>query len=178
MAIGPFRSERRRLRPHALGEARQVERRVFVNAPPRAVWTALHDPANLDALFPVLRLGPAERAWPAASALRRCRARLGFLRAEATGESREARPQASFRLRVTGGAFRSEWRWRLEPRAGGTRVVHDAVLEPGDRITEWLIRLGRDSLSARVETHLRALKEVAESAWAEDVDARHQSRLA
>jgi len=177
MAIGPFRSERR-LRPHAPGDARQVERRVFVNAPPRAVWAALHEPSNLAALFPELQLGPAEPAWPAAAARRSCRARLGLLRDAAIAESLEARPQATFRLRVTGGAFRSDRRWRLEARAGGTLVVHDAVLEPGDRITEWLIRLGRDSLSERVETHLRALKEVAESAWAADVDARRRSRLA
>jgi carbon monoxide dehydrogenase subunit G len=161
-----------------MGESRQVERRVFVNAPPRAVWSALHDPSNVSALFPELRLGPAEPAWPAAAATRSGLARLGLLRDDATVESLEARPLASFRLRVTGRAFRSEWRWRLEPRAGGTRVVHDAALQPDDRIADWLIRLGRDSLSDRVEGHLRVLKEIAEAAWAADVVSRDGSRLA
>ena len=176
MAIGPFRSDRR-ADPRAADSGR-VERRVFVNAPPRAVWAALHDPLHVDRLFPELTLGPAEPTWPAAAARRTGRARLGLLRDEAIVESLEARPLASFRLLVTGRAFRSEWRWRLDGRAGGTRVVHDAVLEPGDRIADWLIRLGRDSLSDRVEAHLRALKEVGEAMWTEDLDGRSESRLA
>src|SRR5689334_9399487 len=116
MAIGPFRGERRPV-PLPARESRQVERRVFVNAPPRTVWTALHDPANADLLFPELRLGPAEPTWPAAAAVRSGSARLGFLRDDALVESLEARPLTSFRLRVTGRAFTSEWRWRLESRA-------------------------------------------------------------
>ena len=139
MAIGPFRSERR-FAPRPPGESRQVERRVFVNAPPRIVWSALHDPGRVQMLFPELTLGPAEPAWPAAATVRSGRARLGLLRDDATVESLEARPMSSFRLRVTGRAFVSEWRWRLEPRAGGTRVAHDALLQPGDRIADWLIR--------------------------------------
>jgi hypothetical protein len=177
MAIGPFRSERRAA-PHPAGESRQVERRVFGKAPPRAVWSALHDPASVGVLFPELTLGPAEPAWPAAAAVRRGQARLGLLRDDAMVESLEARPMRSFRLRVTGRAFVSEWRWRLEPRAGGTLVVHFAALQPGDRIADWLIRLGRASLSDRVEAHLRALKEVAEASWAQDVERRTGSRLA
>ena len=167
MAIRPFRSERRPAPLHTC-ESRQVERRVFVMAPPRVVWAALHDPSNVARLFPELTLGPAVPTWPAAAAVRSGRARLGLLRDDATVESLEARPLTSFRVRVSGRAFASEWRWRLEPRAGGTRVVHDAVLEPGDRIAAWLIRLGRDSLSDRVEAHLLALKEVAEGQRAID----------
>jgi carbon monoxide dehydrogenase subunit G len=177
MVIGPFRPRRSQPgRPAA--ESRHVERRVFVNAPPRVVWTALHDPRHLPALFPELVLGPAEPAWPAASAVRRGRARLGPLRNNATVESLEARPQTSFRFRVTGRAFAGEWRWRLESRAGGTRVVHDAVLEPGDRISSWLMRLGRASLAERVEAHLHALKVVSEAEWAADLDHRRDSRPA
>ncbi len=46
--------------------------------------------------------------------------------------SRASRPARSrvFRLRVTGSGFESEWSWRLEPVAGGTRVVHAATFEP------------------------------------------------
>jgi len=176
MAIGPLRS------PSDAGSRvradRAVERRVYVKAPPRVVWAALHDPANTRALFPELELGPAEPTWPAAAATRRGHARLGLLRDDAMVESLEARPMASFRLRVTGEAFASEWRWRLEPRAGGTRVVHDAVLQPGDRFASLLIRLGRDSVSERVEEHLRALKHVAEATWAAEVAAREDSRPA
>src|SRR4051812_26641120 len=133
MAIRPFGSPRRSGR-RQLHDARHVERRVFVNAPPRIVWAALHDPANVAALFPELSLGPAEPAWPAAAAVRSGRARLGLLRDAALVESLEARPLTSFRLSVSGESFMSEWRWRFEPRAGGTRVVHGAVLVPVGRI--------------------------------------------
>jgi len=176
MAIGPLRSER----PRHLSrdESRHVERRVYVKAPPRVVWATLHDPSRVARLFPELRLGPAGPAWPAAATVRYGRARLGFLRDETTVESLEARPLTSFRLRVTGQAFTSEWRWRLEPLAGGTRVVHDAALEPSGRISGWLIRLGRDSLGERVEAHLRALKELAESTSEDDMGRRREARLA
>ena len=91
------------------------------------------------------------------------RARLGLLRDAAWVESLEARPESSFRLRVTGSGFDSEWSWRLEPVAGGTRVIHGATFEPFDRWTGILVRLGRSSLGSRVEAHLRALKERAEA---------------
>ena len=65
---------------------------------------------------------------------------------------------------MTGSGFESEWSWRLEPIAGGTRVIHAATFEPIDRWTDILVRLGRRSLEARVEAHLRALKERAERA--------------
>ena len=139
-----------------------VERRVFVNATPRVVWATLHDPAATSALFPEVQLGPTLPAWPAAATTRSGRASMGLLRDVARVESLEARPEARFRLRVTASGFDSEWSWRLEPVAGGTRVVHAATFEPNDRWANLLIRLGRASLASRVEGHLRALKERAE----------------
>jgi carbon monoxide dehydrogenase subunit G len=156
-AIGPLRE--RALRP---GAGQRVERRSFIQAPPRAVWCALHDPGNTSCLFPELRLGPAEPAWPAAATVRYGRAHLGLLRTEATAESLEARPQSRFRMRVSGPAFDSEWSWHLEPLAGGTRVVHVATFESTARVAGLLLRLGRESLGERVEAHLRALKACAE----------------
>ena len=153
-------------RPEALDAADggAVERRVFVHATPRVVWATLHDPALTGVLFPELKLGPAAPAWPAAATTRSARARLGLLRDAARVESLEARPEARFRLRVTASGFDSEWSWRLEPVAGGTRVIHGATFEPFDRWTGILVRLGRASLASRVESHLRALKERAEAA--------------
>ena len=141
-----------------------VERRVFVYASPRTVWATLHDPAATGVLFPELRLGPAAPAWPAAATTRSARARLGLLRDAARVESLEARPDARFRLRVTASGFDSQWSWRLEPVAGGTRVIHGATFEPFDRWTGILVRLGRATLASRVEAHLRVLKERAEAA--------------
>lgn len=141
-----------------------VERRVFVQASPRAVWTTLHDPGATAALFPELRLGPAGPSWPAAATTRSASARLGLLRETAHVESLEARPESVFRLRVSASGFDSEWMWRLEPVAGGTRVVHAATFESMDRWADFLVRLGRRPLAARVEAHLRALKERAERA--------------
>ena len=135
------------------------------STPRRAVvWATLHDPALTGVLFPELKLGPAAPAWPAAATTRSARARLGLLRDAARVESLEARPEARFRLRVTASGFDSEWSWRLEPVAGGTRVIHGATFEPFDRWTGILVRLGRASLASRVESHLRALKERAEAA--------------
>lgn len=141
-----------------------VERRVFIQASPRLVWATLHDPASGHLLFPEVRLGPAAPSWPAAATTRSARTRLGLLRETAHVESLEARPEARFRVRVTGSGFESEWIWRLEPVAGGTRVIHSATFEPFDRWTGLLVRLGRASLGSRVEAHLRALKDRAEFA--------------
>lgn len=164
MAVGT-RSGRPRGRPPGdLSETGAVERRVFVHASPRTVWATLHDPAAMRALFPELNLGPAAPAWPAAATTRTASARLGLLRDFARVESLEARPDARFRLRVTASGFDSEWSWRLEPVAGGTRVIHAATFEPFDRWTGILVRLSRASLASRVEAHLRALKEHAEAA--------------
>src|SRR5512147_637149 len=163
MAIGIGGGTSRRRSRLAPESDRTVERRVFVNASPRTVWATLHDPAATIALFPELRLGPAAPAWPAAATTRSARARLGLLRDAARVESLEARPDARFRVRVTASGFDSQWSWRLEPVAGGTRVIHGATFEPFDRWTGILVRLGRASLASRVETHLRVLKERAEA---------------
>ena len=141
-----------------------VERRVFVQASPRLVWATLHDPADGAALFPELHYGPAAPSWPAASTTRSAQTRLGLLRETARVESLEARPDARFRMRVTGSGFESEWSWQLEAVAGGTRVIHAATFEPYDRWTGLLVRFGRASLGSRVEAHLRILKERAEAA--------------
>jgi len=140
-----------------------VERRVFVHATPREVWATLHDPTLTTVLFPEVRFGPAAPPWPAAATTRTAHTRLGLLRDAARVESLEARPDSSFRVRVTGSGFDSEWSWRLEPVAGGTRVIHAATFEPFDRWTGILVRLGRASLASRVESHLRVLKERAEA---------------
>src|SRR4051812_8263910 len=160
MAVGTGDEMARVGSPRTTGS---VERRVFVHAAPRTVWAALHEPGNLEAIFPELRFGPATPAWPAAATTRPARARLGLLREAATVESLEARPATSFRIRVTASGFRSEWSWRLEPTAGGTRVVHAATLDPLDRWAGLLMRVGYQSLGGRVETHLRILKERAEA---------------
>jgi carbon monoxide dehydrogenase subunit G len=163
IGIGGGASRRRHRGTAGKGEG-LVERRVFVLATPRTVWATLHDPSATTALFPELRLGPAAPAWPAAATTRSARARLGLLRDAARVESLEARPDARFRLRVTASGFDSQWTWRLEPVAGGTRVIHGATFEPFDRWTGILVRLGRASLASRVEAHLQALKERAEAA--------------
>lgn len=164
MAVGTGDGHPRGRPPGVESESGAVERRVFVHASPRTVWATLHDPGATRALFPELHLGPASPAWPAAATTRSARARLGLLRDLARVESLEARPDARFRLRVTASGFDSEWTWRLEPVAGGTRVIHAATFERFDRWTGILIRLGRASLASRVEAHLRTLKERAEAA--------------
>jgi carbon monoxide dehydrogenase subunit G len=165
MAVGTGGGSSERLQGQgSSADGGAVERRVFVHAPPRVVWATLHDPALTTALFPEVRLGPAAPAWPAAATTRSARARLGLLREDAHVESLEARPDSRFRVRVTASGFDSEWSWRLEPVAGGTRVIHAATFEPFDRWTGILVRLGRASLASRVETHLRVLKERAEAA--------------
>lgn len=151
-----------------LRSGRIVERRVFVQAPPRTVWRTLHDPACHGHIFPELRFGPAGPSWPAASTTRTARARVGLLRERARVESLEARPESTFRLRATASGFDSEWTWRMEPAAGGTRVVHSGSFEPIDRWSRLLVRLGRASLASTVEEHLRALKEWAEAAERSD----------
>ena len=126
-----------------------VERRVFVQASPRD------------------RLGDAPRSRPRPRrSSRSCgsdppprpgrrlrrrgrRAPVSACCARRPG-SRASRPGLS---RVSGcgsraPGFDSEWSWRLEPVAGGTRVVHAATFEPYDRWTVILVRLGRASLAA------------------------------
>lgn len=139
---------------------------MFIQASPRQVWATLHDPAAAPALFPGLQLGPVGPSWPAAATTRTARVQVGLLREAARVESLEARPESAFRLRIAGSGFDSEWTWRMEAVAGGTRVVHGASLEPVDRWAGMLVRLGRHSLGSRVEAHLRALKERAERSGA------------
>ena len=133
-----------------------VERRVFIQASPRVVWATLHDPSATTALYPELRLGPAEPAWPAATTTRTASARLGMLRETARVESLEARPESTFRMRITASGFESEWWWRLEPVAGGTRVVHAVAFEANDRCDQENViqqhKSGVRSLTAPVDT--------------------------
>jgi carbon monoxide dehydrogenase subunit G len=139
---------------------------VYVKASPRDVWAALHDPGAVRALFPELVLGPPDASWPAAGSVRRGELRIGLLREAVHVESLEARPQSTFRVAVSGEGVALEWGWRLEPLAGGTRVIHDGAGETSDRWTGMLVRLGRHSVGSLAEDHLRALKLRAEAATA------------
>jgi carbon monoxide dehydrogenase subunit G len=134
-----------------------------VKAPPRDVWTALHDPGAARGLFPELVLGPSDASWPAAGSVRRGELRIGLLREAVHVESLEARPQSTFRVAVSGEGVALEWDWRLEPLAGGTRVIHAGAGETSDRWTGMLVRLGRHSIASLAEDHLRALKLRAEA---------------
>ncbi len=143
--------------------SQRVERRTYINAEPRAVWATLHDPAAQDVLYPELRLGPAATSWPAAGATRSARLRLGLLRTNVREESLEARPETRFRVIDVGDGIRLDRSWLLEPgAAGGTRVLARAELMTSGRWVGRLIRLGRGSAAALVETNLRILKEMAE----------------
>jgi hypothetical protein len=145
---------------------------VWVKAPPSVVWTALHDPHAARAIHRELRLGPAIGAWPGAGAIRPATLRLGLLREPASVESLEARPATRFRYRLVADDLSSEWSWSFEPLAGGTRVVHIALVDPASalvtsRWTGWLAGPGRDRIGATLEAHLRGLKHVAEAAASE-----------
>jgi uncharacterized protein YndB with AHSA1/START domain len=148
-----------------LDPRREVERRVYVNAQPRRVWSVLHDASSLPRLFPELSIRSVDPSWPAAGAQRSGEAHLGLLRTAVRIESLEFRPDVSFRLLVTAAEFSIEWGWRLEPTAGGTRVVHDGTFDTFDRWARLLVRLGRESIGAVAEEHLRAVKELAEDGW-------------
>jgi hypothetical protein len=144
-----------------------VERRVFVRALPHRVWTTLHDPGLAPRLLPELSFRTVDPTWPAAGSVRLGEAHLGLLRTDVRIESLEIRPDASFRLLVTAAAFSIEWGWRLEPIFGGTRVVHDGTFELHDRWAGILVKLGRESIGALAESHLRALKQQAEEGRSE-----------
>ena len=141
---------------------RDVERRVYIRASPRRVWATLHDPDLVQALFAELTIGPADPSWPAAGSLRTGEAHLGLLRTAVRIESVEARPLTAFGIQVAASSFAIEWDWRMEPLAGGTRVIHHGAFETTDRWAGVLVRLGRESIGAITEAHLRALKERAE----------------
>jgi ligand-binding SRPBCC domain-containing protein len=142
---------------------RAVERRVFVDAPPTAVWAALHDPRLARTVTPELRVGPPTGAWPAAGATRTGTIRIGMLREPATVESLEARPASRFRYRVIAGALQAEWCWSFEARSGGTIVVHSVAGDVGDRWSGFLAGLGGDPLAKATEAHLRGLKTATEA---------------
>ena len=139
-----------------------LERLTYIQAPLRAVWATLHDPAAQDALFPELRLGPPAPSWPAAGATRSARLRIGLLSTNVRLESLEARPSARFQIILVGDGIRLQRGWYLEEVAGGTRVAGTAGLTTTGRWTAGFIALGRGSAASIVETHLRILKEMAE----------------
>ncbi len=141
-----------------------VERRLFVDAPPAAVWLALHDPACAAGQDIILALDPAGPDWPAAGARRSAHLRLGPLPIGAQVESLEARPERRFRVGITGSAITGERRWELAPAAGGTRVACAVHLEGRSRIGRAVMRLERRALGPRLEAELAALKRVAEAA--------------
>jgi uncharacterized protein YndB with AHSA1/START domain len=141
---------------------RDVERRVYIRASPRRVWATLHDPDQVQALFAELTVGSADPSWPAAGSSRTGEAHLGLLRTAVRIESVEARPLTAFGIVVAASSFAIEWGWRMEPLAGGTRVIHHGSFETTDRWAGVLVRLGRESIGAIAEAHLRALKERAE----------------
>jgi hypothetical protein len=140
-----------------------VERRLFVDASPAAVWLALHDPARVACSEVILALDPAGPDWPAAGARRTGRLRLGPVPLAAWFESLEARPQRRFRVGIVGRAIVGERRWELAPAAGGTRVACAVHLEGRSRIGRAVLRLERRALGPRLEAELAALKRNAES---------------
>jgi hypothetical protein len=145
------------------GGRRAVERRVWVKASPRRVWTTLHDESLLRRLFGELALREGDPSWPAAGSTRTGDVHLGLLRTAVFVESMEARPDSTFSMAIVAPEFEIGWSWRLAPLAGGTRVIHDGWFENQDRWAGVLVRLGRESIGQLADTHLRALKELAEA---------------
>ena len=88
---------------------------------------------------------------------------LGLLRTAVNVESLEAWPDTAFGITVFAPEFEIGWSWRLEPLAGGTRVIHDGWFETSDRWAGVLVRLGRESIGQLADNHLRVLKELAET---------------
>jgi len=140
-----------------------VERRLFVDASPAAVWLALHDPARALATDAILAPGPAGPDWPAAGARRAAHLRLGPLPIGAQLESLEARPERTFRVGICGSTIVGERRWELAPAAGGTRVACAVHLEGRSRLGRAVMRLERRALGPRLEAELAALKRIVET---------------
>ena len=159
MAVGTVQ----RNTPGGADERRSVERRVWVKAAPRRVWTTLHDEGAARRLFAELTLRATDPAWPAAGSAGYGDVHLGLLRTTVRVESLEARPDSAFGMAVVAPEFEMGWSWRLEPLAGGTRVIHDGWFETRDRWAGVLVRLGRESIGGLADSHLRALKELAET---------------
>ena len=82
---------------------------------------------------------------------------MGLLREAGRATSVEARPGTTFWLRVESPSLRTDWTWRLDPVAGGTRVVHVAAVSAHGRLAALLVRLGRQDLGSIVDAHLAAL---------------------
>ncbi len=141
-----------------------VERRLFVDASPAAVWLAIHDPVRAAGSDAILVLDPAGPDWPAAGARRTAHLRLGPLPIGAQVESLEARPARRFRVGIRGSAIVGERRWELAPAAGGTRVACAVHLEGRSRLGRAVLRLERRALGPRLEAELAALKRDAEAA--------------
>lgn len=141
-----------------------IERRLFVDAPPDVVWTALHDPACPTWRDVRLHLDPAGPDWPAAGARRHARFRMGPVVVGTTLESLEARPARRFRVGIDGRGIRGERRWELTPASGGTRVAGSVHLEGRSRMGRVFLRLDRGGIGPRLEAELAALKEKAEAA--------------
>jgi hypothetical protein len=141
-----------------------VERRLFVDASPAAVWLALHDPARAPGTDILLALDPAGPDWPAAGARRTGHLRLGPLPISAQVESLEARPERRFRVGILGSTITGERRWELAPAAGGTRVASAVHLEGRSRLGRAVLLLERRALGPRLEAELAVLKRIAESA--------------
>jgi hypothetical protein len=140
-----------------------VERRLFVDAPPSAVWQAIHDPAPSTGTNVLLALDPAGPDWPAAGARRSAHLRLGPWPIGAELESLEARPERRFRIGIAGSAIVGERRWELAPAAGGTRVACSVHLEGRSRLGRALMHLERRAIGPRLEAELAALKRIAEA---------------
>ncbi len=151
----------RHLRPAIAPDSRSgrfEERRAFVDAPPDVVWRLLVAPVSGAALVPEAGLGEVLAAsWPAAGSQRRAQQRVGLLREAGRATSVEARPGTTFWIRVESPSLRTDWTWRLDPVAGGTRVVHVAAISARGRIAALLVRLGRRDLGTMVDGHLAAL---------------------
>jgi hypothetical protein len=141
-----------------------IERRLFVDAPPDVVWTALHDPASPTWRDVRLHLDPAGPDWPAAGARRHARFRVGPVVVGTTLESLEARPARRFRVGIDGRGICGERRWELTPASGGTRVAGSVHLEGRSRMGRVFLRLDRGRIGPRLEAELAALKEKAEAA--------------
>ena len=140
-----------------------VERRLFVDAPPAAVWMVIHDPTRAEAIDAILSQEPAGPDWPAVGARRRARLRLGPVPFGADLESLEARPERRFRVAIAGAAVVGERRWELAPAAGGTRVSCAVHLQGRNRLGRALMRFERRGIAPRVEAELAAVKRIAEA---------------
>ncbi len=129
-----------------------------MDAPPDAVWRALVDPVSGSEMIPEASLGvPTGTSWPAAGSHRPARLRIGLLSEAGRATSMEARPGATFWLRVESPSLWTDWTWRLESVSGGTRVVHVGAISARGRLTAVLVRLGRRDLGAIVDEHLAAV---------------------